>query len=146
MRSMPELMLIQETIERASAHLQSILTFVQLSFDEGAAAARYLAELDDRIIDPVASTFFADARELLLQPVPNLNLALMALTLAASSEPECYGLTHAGIWALVHQAAQDTVAAELAAVELELELELESASEPEPEPPAELELELQKRS
>lgn len=131
MRSMPELMLIQETIERASAHLQSILTLVQLSFDEGAAAAQEIADLDNRTIDPEASAFFGEARQLLLRPVPNLSVALMALWLAASREPECYGLTDAGIWALVQQAAHDTAAAELAAAELELPVET---------------LELQKRS
>jgi hypothetical protein len=131
MRSMPELMLIQETLERASVHLQSMLTLVQLSFDEGAAVAKQIALTERRTIDPEASAYFGEARQLLLRPVPNLSFALIAMGVAASREPDCYGLTHVAIQALVLQAARDTAAAELAAAaeqELPFELELQKRS------------------
>lgn len=125
MRSMPELMLVQETIERANAHLQTVLTLVQLSFDEGAAAARKLADVEGRIIDPMASAYFGEARQLLLRPVPNLAVAQTALCLAAKREPDCFELTRAGLEALLLQAAEDTATAELMAAEQELHPEVE---------------------
>ncbi|WP_146660140.1 hypothetical protein [Enhygromyxa salina] len=92
-----------------------MLTLVQLSFDEGAAVASLTAKYQRRVIDPVASANFDEARQLLLRPAPNLPLALMALWCAANREPDCYGQTHAGVLGLLLHADQDTAEAELAA-------------------------------
>ncbi|WP_146158083.1 hypothetical protein [Enhygromyxa salina] len=102
-----------------------MLTLVQLSFDEGAAVARLTARYERRVIDPEASAYFEEAKRLLLRPEPNLALALMALWIAASREPDCYGLTHAGVLSLLLDAAQDTAAAELAAAEPEQRLSVD---------------------
>jgi hypothetical protein len=130
MMSMPEMMLIQETVGRANAQLQSVLTLVKLSFDDGAAIAREIAHVERRVIDPEASAYFDEARQLLLRPAPHLSLALMALCIAASREPNCYGLTHAGVLALLMDAARETAAAELTAAGVELypEVELQKRS------------------
>lgn len=116
MSSMPDLMLSEEAVARAVRRLQAVLTLVQLSFEAGAAAARQLgANRPNRpIIDPVATCCFGDARELLLRPVPNLPLALVALQLAASREPECYGPTHVAMIELLFHAVDEAVEAELA--------------------------------
>lgn len=122
MSSMPDLMLSEEAVARAVRRLQAVLTLVQLSFEAGAAAARQLGanEVNRQgrpnrpIIDPVATCCFGDARELLLRPVPNLPLALVALQLAASREPECYGPTHVAMIELLFHAVDEAVEAELA--------------------------------
>lgn len=116
MSSMPDLMLSEEAVARAVRRLQAVLTLVQLSFEAGAAAARQLGanRQNRQIIDPVATCCFGDARELLLRPVPNLPLALLALQLAASREPECYGPTLAAMTELLFHAVEEAVEAELA--------------------------------
>ena len=125
MRSMPKLTLIDESLERASTHLQSMLTLIGLSFDEGAATARQIAGIEGRTIDPMASACFDEARKLLLSPAPRLSDALQGLGIAAWLEPDCYGLTYAGTQALVLKAALETAAAEIAAAEQELQPEVE---------------------
>ncbi|PRP92361.1 hypothetical protein ENSA5_49920 [Enhygromyxa salina] len=114
MNSMSEMMLIEETAERASAQLSAFLTLVRLSFEAGETEARTIARETDYVIDPEAACYFDEARSLLLRAVPNLGLALMALDLAASREPECYGSTLIGVRELLLQGARDTAAAELA--------------------------------
>ena len=117
MRVMSELMLIEETMERASAQLQSMLTLLQLSFDAGAATARRIHGETGRVIDPVASSLYEEARALLMLPYPRLSHAFMALAVAAAHEPECYGTTHAAMLELIASALEDTVEDELAASE-----------------------------
>lgn len=117
MKSMPVKMLIEEAAERASVELCSVLTLVHLSFKAGEAEARAVARATGYIIDPEASCYFDEARSLLLRAVPKLGLALMALDLAASREPECYGPTYFAIRELLLQGARDTAAAELAEAE-----------------------------
>ena len=117
MRVMSELMLIEETMERASARVQSMLTLVQLSFEAGAAKARQIHEETGRVIDPVASALYEEARSLLLLPYPQFMPALGAAGLAAGREPECYGLTHKALEELLWGALEDTVDNELAAMD-----------------------------
>lgn len=114
MSSMPEVMLSEEAVARAVRRLQYVLTLVQLSFEAGAAAARRLGATGV-IVDPVATCCFGDARALLLRPVPDLPLALVALHLAACREPSCYGPTHAAMNELLFRAVDEAVLAELAA-------------------------------
>jgi hypothetical protein len=114
MSPMPDLMLSEEAVARAARRLQAVLTLVQLSFEAGAAAARRLGATG-AIVDPVATCCFGDARDLLLRPVPNLPLALVALHLAACREPSCYGPTHAAMNELLFRAMDEAVEAELAA-------------------------------
>jgi hypothetical protein len=114
MSLMPDVMLSEEAVARAIRRLQSVLTLVQLSFEAGAAAARRLGATG-AIVDPVATCCFGDARELLLRPVPNLPLALVALAFAAAREPSCYGPTHAAMTELLFAAVDEAVEAELAA-------------------------------
>ena len=117
MRVMSELMLIEETMERASARVQSMLTLVQLSFEAGAAKARQIHTETGRVIDPVASALYEEASGLLLLPYPRFNPALGAVGLAARREPECYGSTHRALEELFWGALEDTVNNELAAVD-----------------------------
>jgi hypothetical protein len=114
MRSMPDVMLSEEAVARALRRMQTVLTLVQLSFEAGSAAARRL-RATGVIVDPVATCCFGDARELLLRPVPNLPLALVALQFAASREPSCYGPTQAAMSELLFRAVDEAVEAELAA-------------------------------
>jgi hypothetical protein len=114
MSSMSDVMLSEEAVARATRRLQAVLTLVQLSFEAGSAAARRLGA-HGVIVDPVATCCFGDARELLLRPVPNLPLALLALQLAACREPACYGPTHAAMNQLLFRAVDEAVEAELAA-------------------------------
>jgi hypothetical protein len=118
MSPMPDLRLSEEAVARTVRRLQSVLTLVQLSFEAGAAAARRLGATG-QIVDPVATCFFGDARELLLRPVPNVPLALLALRLAASREPSCYGPTDAAMNELLFRAVDEAVDAELAATLLD---------------------------
>jgi hypothetical protein len=113
MSTMPDLMLSEEAVARAARRLQSVLTLVQMSFEAGTAAARQLGA-NGSIVDPVATCCFGDARELLLRPVPNLPLALVALHVAADREPSCYGPTHAAMNELLFRAVDEAVEAELA--------------------------------
>jgi hypothetical protein len=113
MSTMPDLMLSEEAVARAARRLQSVLTLVQMSFEAGTAAARQLGA-NGSIVDPVATCCFGDARELLLRPVPNLPLALVALHIAADREPSCYGPTHAAMNELLFRAVDEAVEAELA--------------------------------
>jgi hypothetical protein len=115
MSSMPEMMLSEEAVARATRHLQSVLTLVQLSFEAGAGAARRLAA-SGVLIDPIAACCFGEARELLLRPVPNLALALVALQFAAAREPSCYGPTHAAMIELLFRAVDEAVDVEIAAM------------------------------
>jgi hypothetical protein len=107
-------MLSEEAVARAVRRLQTVLTLVQLSFEAGSAAARRLGARGV-IVDPVATCCFGDARELLLRPMPDLPLALLALQLAAGREPACYGPTHAAMNELLFRAVDAAVEAELAA-------------------------------
>jgi hypothetical protein len=114
MSSMPDVMLSEEAVARALRRMQAVMTLVQLSFETGTAAARRLGATG-AIVDPVATCCFGDARELLLRPVPNLPLALVALHLAAWREPSCYGPTHAAMVELLFRGVDEAVEAELAA-------------------------------
>lgn len=112
---MTDVMLSEEAVERAVRRLQTVMTLVRLSFDAGARAARGLAAREV-MVDPVATCCFDEARELLLRPIPNLPLALVALHFAACREPACYGPTHAAMSELLFSAVGEAVDAELAAV------------------------------
>jgi hypothetical protein len=111
---MPDVMLSEEAVARATRRLQSVLTLVQLNFEAGASAARRLGA-SGVLVDPVATCCFGEARELLLRPVPNLSLALVALHFAACREPACYGPTHTAMSELLFRAVGEAVDAELAA-------------------------------
>jgi hypothetical protein len=111
----PDMMLSEEAVARATRHLQSVLTLIQLSFEAGAVAARRLAA-GGVIIDPIATCCFGEARELLLRPAPNLPLALVALQFAAAHEPSCYAPTHTAMVELLFRAVDEAVDAELAAL------------------------------
>jgi hypothetical protein len=113
---MSEVLLIEEAGDRAMHRLQQLLTLVVLGFEEGEARARALAAAaPDRIIDPVASACFGEARELLLQG--RLFAALFALDAAATREPDCYRLAQQSIRQVVLAALDDVVALELAAAQ-----------------------------
>lgn len=122
---MTEALLIEEAGDRAIARLHQLLTLVLFGFEQGEARARAMVVASpDRIIDPVASACFGEARELLLRAASSggqvrggLFAALFALDAAASREPDCYGLTHRAIRRIVHEALEDTVAQELANAE-----------------------------
>jgi hypothetical protein len=120
MSSMPDVMLTEEAVARATRRLQSVLTLVRLSFEAGAGVARRLATGGANgvnvIIDPIATCCFGEARDLLLRPAPNLPLALVALQVAACREPLCYGPTHTAISELLFRAVGEAVDAELAAM------------------------------
>jgi hypothetical protein len=117
MSSMPDVMLTEEAVARATRRLQSVLTLVRLSFEAGAGAARRLATSGvNVIIDPIATCCFGEARDLLLRPAPNLPLALVALQVAACREPLCYGPTYTAISELLFRAVGEAVDAELAAM------------------------------
>ena len=116
---MSEALLIEEAGDRAIDRLHQLLTLVLLAFEEGEAQARtiVLAEAQ-RILDPVASACFGEARELVLRPAGGavqLFAAVMALDVAATREPDCYGATYQAIRGLVFTALDDVVALELAA-------------------------------
>jgi hypothetical protein len=119
---MSEALLIEEAGDRAAGRLLQLLTLVMLSFDEGEARARALMLAQpERIIDPVASACFAEARGLLMRAGGsrgerrvNLFAALFALDVAARAEPECYAATHRAIRALGFAALDEAVARELA--------------------------------
>lgn len=113
MRSMPELMLVEEAASRAAAQLHSLMSLLQLSFEAGELDARRIA-LGGRIIDPEASCYFGEARRLLLRPEPNMERAYLALCFAARREPECYGPTFAALDDLLTEGARAAAAAELA--------------------------------
>jgi hypothetical protein len=121
---MSEALLIEEAGDRAAGRLLQLLTLVMLSFDEGEARARALMLAQpERIIDPVASACFAEARGLLMRAGGSsgerrveLFAALFALDIAARAEPECYAATHHAIRALGLAALDETVACELAVV------------------------------
>lgn len=124
---MPEALLIEEAGDRAIDQLHQLLTLVLLRFEAGEARARtiMLAE-SGRIIDPVASACFAEARELLLRPAgtfeqlrAGLFAALVGLDIAATREPDCYGAAHQAVRKLVFAALDDVVALELSAAEHE---------------------------
>jgi hypothetical protein len=115
MSSMPDVMLSEEAVVRATRRLQSVLTLVRLSFESGAGAARTLGA-SGRIVDPVATCCFGEARDLLLRPAPNLPMALLALQFAAYREPFCYGPTHEAIHELLLHAVSEAVDAELTAM------------------------------
>lgn len=131
--SMSEALLIEETGDRATGRLHQLLTLLLLSFADGEARARSLAAASpDRIIDPVASACFAEARELLLRPAgtdaelrAGLFAAVFALDAAATREPECYGSVHRGVRTLVLTALDEVVAREFASVH-------DSSIEPDP--------------
>lgn len=120
--SMSEATLIEEAGDRAAQRLQSLLTLVLLAFEAAEARALALAEAKlDRIIDPVASACFGEAREFLLRPAASaeqlragLFAALFALDVAATREPDCYQVTHQNIRQLVLAALDEAVALELA--------------------------------
>lgn len=120
--SMSEALLIEETGDRATDRLHQLLTLARLSFADGEARARSLAAArQGRIIDPVASACFAEARELLLRPAgeraelrAGLFAAIFALDAAATREPECYGLVYRGLRTLALTALDEVVALELA--------------------------------
>lgn len=115
---MSEALLIEEAGDRAIDRLHQLLTLVLLAFEEGEARARTIMAQAERILDPVASACFSEARELVLRPAGSamqLFAAVMALDVAASREPECYGPTHQAIRGLVFTALDDVVALELAA-------------------------------
>lgn len=115
MRVMSELMLIEETIERASKRLQSMLTLFILSFDAGEADALELHAQTGCVVDPLASAYYREARRLLLLPFPRVQEASMALFLAANKEPGCYGSTLLALLELLEQASTETMEEELAA-------------------------------
>jgi hypothetical protein len=108
------MMLSEEAVARATRRLQSLLTLVQLRFEAGAGVARRRIACGV-LVDPIATCCFGEARELLLRPVPNLPLALVALQFAACREPSCYGPTHTAISSLLFRAVDEAVDAELAA-------------------------------
>jgi hypothetical protein len=115
---MSEALLIEEAGDRAIDRLHQLLTLVLLAFEEGEARARTILAQAERILDPVASACFAEARELVLRPAGSamqLFAAVMALDVAASREPDCYGATHQAIRGLGFTALDDVVALELAA-------------------------------
>ena len=135
---MSDALLIEEAGDRAIHRLHQLLTLVLLGFEDGEARARSLAAANpDRIIDPVASACFGEARELLVRAAGScvqlrsgLFAGMFALDAAAVREPECYGLAHRAIRKLVLDALDEVVALELANAELgELVVE-ELASEP----------------
>lgn len=119
---MYEALLIEEAGDRAIHRLHQLLTLVLLGFEEGEARARSLAAATpDRIIDPVASACFGEARELLLratgagvEPRGSLFAALFALDAAAAHEPDCYSPAQQAIRRIVLAALEDVVAIELA--------------------------------
>jgi hypothetical protein len=120
---MSDALLIEEAGDRAIDRLHQLLTLVLLAFEEGEARARSIM-LAERIIDPVASACFGEARELLLRPAAGavqLFAAVMALDVAASREPDCYGAVLQAIRGLVFGALEDVVALELAAAGSEAE-------------------------
>ena len=122
---MSEPLLTEEAGDRAACRLQSLLTLVSLAFDAAEANARTFAIAEpDRIIDPVASACFAEARELLLRPAVDaeqlragLFTALFGLDAASSREPELYRTTHQLVRSLVLEALDEVVELELAAAE-----------------------------
>jgi hypothetical protein len=110
---MSEALLIEEAGDRAIHRLHQLLTLVLLGFEEGEARARGLVDAEPRrIIDPVATACFGEARELLLRG--HLFPALFALEAAAMREPECYGATHHTIRKLVLASLEQVVALEMA--------------------------------
>jgi hypothetical protein len=110
---MPEALLIEEAGDRAIHRLHQLLTLVLLSFEEGETRARALVTAESRrIIDPVATACFGEARELLLRG--GLFAALFALEAAAMREPECYGATHHTVRKLVFASLDQVVALEMA--------------------------------
>lgn len=119
---MSEALLIEEAGDRAMDRLTQLLTLVLLGFEAGEARARsIMLSQPERIIDPVASALFGEARELLLRPArtaeqlrASLFAALFGLDAAASREPECYGAAHQAIRKLVFAALDEVVAHELA--------------------------------
>jgi hypothetical protein len=119
---MSEALLIEEAGDRAIHRLQQLLTLVLLGFEDGEARACSLAAATpDRIIDPVASACFGEARELLLRATGagvqlrgSLFAALFALDAAAAREPDCYRLSQQAIRRIVLAALDDVVAIELA--------------------------------
>lgn len=121
MRSMPELLLIDEAAERALTRVHTMLTLVQLSFDTGEALARRLAAETGAIIDPEATCLFGEARRLLLCPAPDLFRAQAALWMAATREPHCYGRTYVALCELLSAGLREAADAELATDELERE-------------------------
>jgi hypothetical protein len=113
---MSDVLLIEETGDRAIRRLHQLLTLVLLGFEEGEARARALANAEPRrIIDPVASACFGEARELLVRGA--LFAALFALEAAALREPECYGPTHQTVRKLVLDSLERVVALEMANAE-----------------------------
>jgi hypothetical protein len=116
MRSMPELMLVEEAAERAAVQLRSLMTLLKLSFDAGEIDARRIAH-GGRVVDPEASCYFGEARRLLLRPEPNMERGYLALCFAARREPECYGPTFAALDDLLFEGARAAAAAEIAAAE-----------------------------
>ncbi|MFO7563427.1 MAG: hypothetical protein R6X02_12350 [Enhygromyxa sp.] len=113
---MSQALLIEEAGDRATRRLHQLLTLVLLGFEEGEARARDLVSATpDRIIDPVASACFGEARELILRG--SLFAALFALDAAAAREPDCYHLAQQAIRRVVLAALDDVVALELASAE-----------------------------
>ncbi|HLT38412.1 MAG TPA: hypothetical protein VK034_19130 [Enhygromyxa sp.] len=135
---MSEALLIEEAGDRAINRLHQLLTLVLLGFEDGEARARALAAAEpDRIIDPVASACFGEARELLTRAAGSrvqlrggLFAAVCALDVAATREPDCYRLVHQAIRRLVLDALDDVVALELANAELGEAIVDELAVEP----------------
>lgn len=124
---MSDALLIEEAGDRAIDRLHQLLTLVLLGFEEGEARARaiMLAE-PNRILDPIASACFAEARELLLRPAgkaaqlrAGLFTALFGLDVAATREPDCYALAHQAIRKVMFAALDQVVALELAEAERE---------------------------
>lgn len=124
---MSEALLIEEAGDRAAQRLHSLLTLLLLAFESGEADARALvAAQPQRVIDPVASACYGEARGYLLRPTASaeqvragLFAGLFALDVAASREPECYASTHRAIRKLVLEALDEVVALELANAEHE---------------------------
>lgn len=106
--------LIEEAAQRATEQVASLLTLVQLSFETGQARARELADATGKLIDPIATCCYGEARELLLRSDPNLSLALMALSMAARREPHCYGPTYAAMHEFLIAGLQEAVDLEFA--------------------------------